>query len=250
MSDITLQINPNVQTTQVVVSQNTLQFTPEALGLVVSTGGIVGATGATGPQGATGLTGATGASGTVGVNGSTGATGATGPIGATGSTGPTGATGPSGGPTGATGSTGATGATGYFDGVFEGVLYGTENVSLITAQTGTYNFDFLDSSIKFNTSNANANLTLNFRGNSTETTNNVISNGQSVTCTYVLKTGSTPYNVANIQVDGAAQTINWVSGVTPNVFNNSYTSYTFTIIKNSTTPTYVVLGSGTRYAEP
>ncbi len=73
MSDITLQITPETVTTQVLVNQNTISVTPEAISLQVATGGITGATGATGI------------------------------------TGPTGATGPSGGPTGATGATGATG---------------------------------------------------------------------------------------------------------------------------------------------
>jgi len=76
MSDINLEITPNVSTTVITVDQNTIQVTPSAIDLTFSTGGIIGATGATGPIGASG------------------------------------ATGPSGGPTGATGITGATGATG------------------------------------------------------------------------------------------------------------------------------------------
>jgi hypothetical protein len=102
MSEINLTITPNVVQTQINVTDNTIQITPEVVGLTISTGGIVGATGATGP------TGATGATGPAGINGATGATG----LGATGATGPIGATGPSGGPTGATGEQGATGATG------------------------------------------------------------------------------------------------------------------------------------------
>ena len=67
--------------------------------------------GASGPQGPTGPTGTTGASGPTGPTGSTGATGNTGPTGPTGSTGATGSTGPT-GPTGSTGATGAQGPTG------------------------------------------------------------------------------------------------------------------------------------------
>jgi hypothetical protein len=137
---------------------------------------------------------------------------------------------------------------GNVQGPIVNLAYGVENVSLIGAQSGTYNFDFISNSIRFPTADATSNVTLNFRGNSTVSANTLLANGQSVTCTYVLKTGSTPYYVTAVQVDGANQTINYVNGTTPTVFNNSYTSYTFTIIKNSTTPTYVVLGSGTRYA--
>ena len=135
-----------------------------------------------------------------------------------------------------------------FTGPVISLPYGTENVSLITAQTGTYNFDFISSSIRYTTSNAAANLTLNFRGNSTVSSNTILANGQSVTGTYVLATGSTPYGVTAVQVDGSAQTIKWVGGNVPSQFANVLNSYTFTIIKTSTTPTYTVFGSSTRYS--
>jgi len=73
--------------------------------------GPIGITGPTGPTGSTGATGATGPTGNTGLTGPTGPTGNTGSTGNTGPTGPTGTTGAS-GPTGPTGSTGATGSTG------------------------------------------------------------------------------------------------------------------------------------------
>jgi hypothetical protein len=123
-----------------------------------------------------------------------------------------------------------------------------ENVALIGAQTGTYNYDLLDGGIQYSTANATANLTINFRGNSTTTANSILSNGKSITSTYVLTNGATPYQVSAVQVDSSAQTIKWVGGISPTFFANSLQSYTFTIIKTSTTPTYTVLGSMTRYA--
>lgn len=128
------------------------------------------------------------------------------------------------------------------------LTFGTENVSLIGAQTGTYNFNLYSNAINFTTANASANLTLNFRGNSTISLNTILANGQSTTGTYVMKTGATAYSVSNVQVDGSAQTIQWATATPPFTFPNSLMSYTFTIIKTSTTPTYTVLGSGTRYA--
>ena len=79
--------------------------------------GPTGTTGASGPTGPTGSTGATGSTGPTGPTGTTGASGPTGPTGSTGNTGPTGPTGTTGatgntGPTGPTGSTGTTGPTG------------------------------------------------------------------------------------------------------------------------------------------
>ena len=125
--------------------------------------------------------------------------------------------------------------------------YGIENLNLIAAQTGTYNFDIISNAIIYTTSNASANLTLNFRGNSTVSANTLLANGQSVTGTYVFKTGATPYGITALQVDTSVQTIKWASNVVPSQIANTLTSYVFTIVKTTTTPTYDVLGSATRY---
>jgi hypothetical protein len=125
--------------------------------------------------------------------------------------------------------------------------YGIENISLISAQTGTYNFDLISNAIRYTTSNASANLTLNFRGNSSVSANTLLANGQSITGTYVFKTGSTPYGITALQVDTSVQTIKWASNIVPLQVANTLTSYVFTIVKTSTTPTYDVLGSATRY---
>jgi hypothetical protein len=122
-----------------------------------------------------------------------------------------------------------------------------ENVTLISAQSGTYNFNVLDGAIRYTTANSTANITLNVRGSSTVTANAMIGSGQSTTVTYLLTNGSTAYGIIALQVDSVAQSIDWVSGVTPAQISNTITSYTFTIIKTSTTPTYTVLGSATRY---
>ena len=128
------------------------------------------------------------------------------------------------------------------------VTFAIENVALIGAQTGTYNFDFLTNVIKYSTANATANLTLNFRGNSITAANTIIANGQSLTATYVMTTGANVFYVSNVQVDGSAQSIKWAAGGAPLPSTNSKNSYTFTLVKTSTTPTYDVLGSFTRYA--
>lgn len=127
------------------------------------------------------------------------------------------------------------------------IYEGIENVELIGAQTGTYNFNLLDGSIQYSTANATANLTLNFRGNSTTTANTVIGYGKSITSTYLLTNGSNAYGISNIQIDGSAQTISWASNAIPTFYSNTTQSYTFTIIKTSNTPTFKVLGSTTRY---
>ena len=125
--------------------------------------------------------------------------------------------------------------------------FAIENVALIGAQTGTYNFDFLTNVIKYSTANAAANLVLNFRGNSTTSTNTLLANGQSITATYVMTTGANIYYVTGIQIDGSSANIKYAVGGSPLPSTSSKNSYTFTIIKTSTTPTYDVLGSFTRY---
>jgi hypothetical protein len=264
-----------------------INVTPEAISLNINPAGIVGATGATGPIGATGATGPIGASGTIGVDGATGATGPSGSTGATGPIGATGPSGGPTGATGATGVTGATGqlpasgsntqilynnagnvggsnaftftntsnsvqlsgniSVGNLSGGVNTLTYGVETISLISPAANTYNFDLLTSAIKYATSNANANVTLNIRGNSTTTANTILANGSSTIATYIMTNGSTAYGISNVQVDGNSQTIKWVNGLVPAYTSNTTSSYTFTVIKTSTTPTYTVLGALTRY---
>jgi hypothetical protein len=127
------------------------------------------------------------------------------------------------------------------------IFQGIENVSLIGAQTGTYNYDLLNGAIQYSTANATANIVLNYRGNSSIATNALLANGKSITSTYILTNGANAYGISNVQIDSTLETIKWVGNVTPSVISNALQSYTFTIIKTSTTPTYVVLGSMTRY---
>ena len=125
--------------------------------------------------------------------------------------------------------------------------YAIENISLIGAQTGTFNFDLLGNVINFSTANATANLTLNFRGNSSVTANALVGTGKSITATYLMTTGANAYGVTAVQIDGSAQTIRWVSNIVPVQGSNTRNSYTFTLIKTSNAPAYTVLGSSTRY---
>lgn len=126
---------------------------------------------------------------------------------------------------------------------------GIEKTTLDTsAPAANVNFDLIEQAIIYSTANATANTTLNFRGSSGTTVNSYLVNGDSTIGTYVVTTGTTPYGITNIQIDGSAQTIKWINGIAPVSISNSVTAYTFTIIKTASTPTYTVLGSGARYA--
>lgn len=128
------------------------------------------------------------------------------------------------------------------------VLYALEYVNIIGLPPPTHNMDLLfDGAITYSNTAANGNVTLNFRGNSTVTFANLVDVGQSATGTYLMTTTANAYGVTAVQVDGVGQTINWVGNVVPSQWANSIQSYTFTILKTAVTPSYVVLGSATRY---
>jgi hypothetical protein len=128
------------------------------------------------------------------------------------------------------------------------INYATESVGIIGAQTGTYAFDLLSNSFQYSTANSTANITVNFRGNSTVAANTVLSNAQSIVGTFVMTSGATAHTITAVQIDGSAQTIRWAGGSAPTANANSTNAFTFTLIKTATTPTYTVLGSMTRFA--
>jgi hypothetical protein len=116
-----------------------------------------------------------------------------------------------------------------------------------TAPTGTINFDLIDQALIYNIANATGNITLNFRGNSTTTANSYIANSKSVVASYLVTTGANSYSIDNIEIDSVPTTINWAGNAVAFSDPNTITSYSFTLIKTSTIPTYTVLGSFTRY---
>jgi len=126
--------------------------------------------------------------------------------------------------------------------------YGFESINLSVSTPSTEDFNFYDKAITYKTANATSNVVLNFRGNSTVSLDSFLPNSHSVTGTYVMQNGTTGYSISSITIDSTAQPIQWLNRVAPEPVSNSKASYTFTIIKTSTTPTYDVLGSGAVYA--
>lgn len=114
------------------------------------------------------------------------------------------------------------------------------------ASTGTINLDVLGNAITYYTGNATGNVTLNIRGSSSVTLNNTLSNNQSVTATFVMKTGATGYTANVFKIDGSNVTPKWAGGLSPYVSSNTTTAITLTSIKTAAN-TYTVLGSFTGY---
>lgn len=121
-------------------------------------------------------------------------------------------------------------------------------IASATAATGTINFDVLTQSVLYYTSNASANWTLNLRGSSTVTMNNMLVTGQSVTIAFLVTNGSTAYYQSALQVDGSSITPKWQGGTAPTAGNaSSIDSYVITLIKTGAN-TYTALASLTKFA--
>jgi hypothetical protein len=119
-----------------------------------------------------------------------------------------------------------------------------------TAATGTVNFDLVTQGVLYYTTNASANFTLNFRGNSGTTLNSILAVGDSVSAVFLNTNGGTAYYANAFQIDGSSVTPKWSGGTAPAAGNASaIDAYSFTIIKTAATPTYTVLAGGaTKFA--
>lgn len=114
-----------------------------------------------------------------------------------------------------------------------------------TAATGTIDFDLLSQGVLYYTTDASADFTLNFRGNSGTTLDSVMAVGDSISAVFLNTNGVTAYYATAFQVDGSAVTPKWSGGTAPAAGNASaIDAYSFTIVKTAATPTYTVLAGG------
>jgi hypothetical protein len=117
-----------------------------------------------------------------------------------------------------------------------------------TAATGTVNFDIVTQSILYYTTNASANFTLNFRGDSGTTLNSLMAIGNSITLVFMNTNGATPYYPTAITIDGNAVTPKIQGGTAITSGNaSSIDSYSVTIIKTANA-TFTVLEAQTKFA--
>jgi len=118
-----------------------------------------------------------------------------------------------------------------------------------SAATGTISVDLKTAGAWYYTSDATANWTLNFRGDSGATLDSLVGVGESVTVAFLATQGGTAYYASAFQVDGSSVTPIWSGGSAPSAGNvNSVDAYIFTIIKTAATPTYEVIASLTQFA--
>ena len=118
-----------------------------------------------------------------------------------------------------------------------------------SAATGTINYDTVTQADLYYTTNATANFTLNFRGNSGTTLNSLLPVGQTTTVVFRNTNGTTAYRPTVFQIDGTAITPKWQGGTAPSAGNASAVDvYTFAITKTAATPTYQLFASQTKFA--
>jgi hypothetical protein len=115
------------------------------------------------------------------------------------------------------------------------------------ASTGTINYDFLTQAVLYHTTVATGQFTINLRGSSSTTLNNMVSVGESVTGAF-LNTNTTFY-VSTITIDGSSTnvTLEYQGGSAPAAGNAGIDVYSFTAIKTATTPAYTILASQTQF---
>lgn len=115
------------------------------------------------------------------------------------------------------------------------------------ATTGTVDYNFLDQAVLFHTTTATGNFTINLRGSSSTTLNNMLSVGESVTGAF-LNTNTT-FFVSTITIDGSSTnvTLEFQGGSAPTAGNAGIETYTFTAIKTATTPAYTILAAQTQF---
>jgi len=114
-----------------------------------------------------------------------------------------------------------------------------ENILTSNGGTGTVAFSLSEQSIFYRNA-PTGNITANFTS-VPATTNKVIST------TVILSQSSPAYIVSAVQINGVAQTLNWVNGVTPSGTANKHDAFGFSLIRSGSTPTWVVLGQMSTY---
>jgi len=117
-----------------------------------------------------------------------------------------------------------------------------------TAATGTVDVDIATSSAWYYTTDASANWTFNFRGDSSTTLNSLLSTGESVTVVFLVTNGTTAYYPTAFTIDSSSVTPEWSGGSAPSSGNaSSIDSYLFTIIKTADA-TFTVLAQQVQFA--
>ena len=117
-----------------------------------------------------------------------------------------------------------------------------------TAATGTINFDVTTQALLYYTSNASGDWTLNIRGDASNSLNNIMDTGETITIVHMVTIGGSEYRNSAVQVDGTGVTPEWAGGEAPTEGNiNSIDVYTYSVIKTGDAA-FTVLAAQTQFA--
>ena len=115
------------------------------------------------------------------------------------------------------------------------------------AATGTINMDILSNVVMVLTSNAAANWTVNFRGNSGTTFNNAVAVGNAINTSMLVPQGATAYYNSAVTIDGNSVTPKYQGGTAWTAGNaNSTDTYSYVVVKTAAN-VYTVLTSQTQF---
>jgi hypothetical protein len=116
--------------------------------------------------------------------------------------------------------------------------------------TSPYVLSILDQpSVAWIWNNPTANFTFGITGSATDTVTfgNTLNTGQQITVVFNVYAPNNFYYSGNFYIDGTGFLINWQGGSAPSSGSTFLTTYTFTISKNSTANSYVVIGSVVKF---
>ncbi len=109
--------------------------------------------------------------------------------------------------------------------------------------------DLADGMVHLFTTAETSTSTPNIRYDGSTTLASKMAVGETVTVTLITTNTGTGEFCAEMTIDGAAQTEEWLGGSAPSAGSGSgYDVYTYNIIKTAATPTYVVLANFSNFA--
>jgi len=124
-----------------------------------------------------------------------------------------------------------------------------EKVNVGASPSATTYIDVLTSAVNYYTTSYSTGVTLEIRPSSSSTDlNTLMSDNQSLTVVFIMKSGHVNGKVSALTINGVSQTIKWFGGSAPaGSAGDALDAYTFTIIKTAGS-TYTVLGSQSKFA--
>jgi hypothetical protein len=123
-----------------------------------------------------------------------------------------------------------------------------EKVTVSGSFDSDIDFDTQTQGVLLSTAAADANFTVNLRGDGSNSLNSVMDVGESITVAYISKQNATAYYNTTVKVDGTGVTPVWQGGSAPTGGNSTSNDvYTYTAIKTAAS-TFTVLAGQTQFA--